>query len=173
MDRGKKEQRVKSLHAALAETTVVVVAHQSGMTVEEVTDLRREMRAAGANFRVTKNRLAQRALNGTRYEPLKSLFRGPSAIAFSRDPIAAAKVAVAYAEKNEKLTLIAGALGELQLDLAGIKALAAMPSLDQLRGKIIGLLQAPATKVASVLQAPAGQLARLLSAHAVKGNKAA
>ena len=143
--RTKKKELVDSLHAALAETTVVVVTHQSGMTVEEVTDLRRQMRAAGANFRVTKNKLAQRALDGTKYESLKPLFKGPSAIAFSRDPVAAAKVAVAFAGKNDKLTLIAGALGERQLDVAGIKALAAMPSLDQLRGKIVGLLQAPAT----------------------------
>lgn len=172
MDRTKKKELVESLHAALAETAVVVVTHQTGMTVEEVTDLRRQMRAAGANFRVTKNKLAQRALDGTKYEALKTLFKGPSAIAFSRDPVAAAKVAVAYADKNQKLTLVAGALGERQLDIAGVKALAAMPSLDQLRGKIVGLLKAPATKIAGVLQAPAGQLARVVSAHARSGKAA-
>jgi large subunit ribosomal protein L10 len=172
VDRTKKKELVDSLHAALAETAVVVVTHQTGMTVEEVTDLRRQMRAAGANFRVTKNKLAQRALDGTKYEGLKALFKGPSAIAFSHDPVAAAKIVVAFADKNDKLTVIAGALGERQLDVAGVKALAAMPSLDQLRGKIIGLLQAPATKVAGVLQAPAGQLARVVAAHARSGKAA-
>ncbi len=173
MDRDHKKKLVDTLHNALAETTVVVVTHQTGMTVQEVTELRRQMRAAGANFRVTKNRLAQRALAGTKFEQLKPLFKGPTAIAFSRDPVAAAKVAVAYAEKNQKLTVIAGSLNDRPLDLAGIKALATLPSLDQLRGKMIGLLQAPATKIAGVLQAPAGQLARLLGAHASKAGKAA
>ena len=172
MDRAKKKQLIDSLHAALAETTVVVVTHQTGMTVEEVTDLRRQMRAVGANFRVTKNKLAQRSLEGTKFEALKPLFKGPSAIAFSRDPVAAAKVAVAYAEKNDKLTVIAGALGDRPLDIAGVKALASLPSLDQLRGKIVGLLQAPATKIAGVLQAPAGQLARVVAAYAKSGKAA-
>jgi large subunit ribosomal protein L10 len=173
VDRDHKKKLVDSLHDALAETNVVVVTHQTGMTVAEVTDLRRQMRAAGANFRVTKNRLAQRAVTGTKYEPLKPLFKGPTALAFSQDPVAAAKVAIAYAEKNEKLKVVAGALGDRPLDLAAIKALATLPSLDQLRGKMIGLLQAPATKIAGVLQAPAAQLARLLGAHAAKSGKAA
>ena len=172
MDRAKKKQLIDSLHAALTDTQVVVVTHQTGMTVEEVTDLRRQMRAAGANFRVTKNKLAQRSLDGTKFEALKPLFKGPSAIAFSHDPVAAAKVAVAYSEKNDKLKLIAGALGETSLDIAAIKALASMPSLDQLRGKIVGLLKAPATKIAGVLQAPAGQLARVVAAHAKSGKAA-
>ena len=172
MDRAKKKQLIDSLHTALSDTQVVVVTHQTGMTVEEVTDLRRQMRAAGANFRVTKNKLAQRSLEGTQFVGLKALFKGPSAIAFSRDPVAAAKVAVAYAEKNDKLKLVAGALGERALDIAGIKALASMPSLDQLRGKIVGLLNAPATKIAGVLQAPAGQLARVVAAHARSGKAA-
>lgn len=172
MDRAKKKQLIESLHAALADTQVVVVTHQTGMTVEEVTDLRRQMRAVGANFRVTKNKLAQRSLDGTKFEGLKPLFKGPSAIAFSRDPVAAAKVAVAYSEKNDKLKLVAGALGERALDIAGIKALASMPSLDQLRGKIVGLLNAPATKIVGVLQAPAGQLARVVAARAKSGKAA-
>jgi len=172
VDRAKKKQLIDSLHAALADTQVVVVTHQTGMTVEEVTELRRQMRAAGANFRVTKNKLAQRSLDGTQFVGLKPLFKGPSAIAFSRDPVAAAKVAVAYSEKNDKLKLVAGALGDRALDIAGIKALASLPSLDQLRGKIVGLLQAPATKIAGVLQAPAGQLARVVAAHARSGKAA-
>ncbi len=172
MDRDHKKKLVDTLRADLADVSVVVVAHQTGMTVAEVTDLRRQMRAAGANFRVTKNRLAQLALVGTKFEKLKPLFTGPTAIAFSRDPVAAAKVAVAYADKNEKLKVIGASLGEQQLDVAGVKALATLPSLDQLRGKMIGLLQAPATKIAGILQAPAGQLARLLGAHARKGEAA-
>lgn len=172
MDRDHKKKLVDTLHADLVDTNVVVVAHQTGMTVAEVTELRRQMRAAGANFRVTKNRLAQRALIGTKFEQLTSLFTGPTAIAYSRDPVAAAKVAVAFAEKNEKLKVIGASLGNQQLDVAGVKALATLPSLDQLRGKMVGLLQAPATKIAGILQAPAGQLARLLGAHARKGEAA-
>jgi large subunit ribosomal protein L10 len=172
VDRDHKKKLVDTLHADLVDTNVVVVAHQTGMTVAEVTELRRQMRAAGANFRVTKNRLAQRALIGTKFEQLTSLFTGPTAIAYSRDPVAAAKVAVAFAEKNEKLKVIGASLGNQQLDVAGVKALATLPSLDQLRGKMVGLLQAPATKIAGILQAPAGQLARLLGAHARKGEAA-
>jgi large subunit ribosomal protein L10 len=173
VDRDHKKKLVDLMHAELADTSVVVITHQTGMTVDEVTELRRQMRAAGANFRVTKNRLAQLALAGTKFEQLKPLFKGPTAIAFSRDPVAAAKVAVAFADKNDKLKVIAASLGNVQLDAAGVKTLATMPSLDELRGKMIGLLQAPATKIAGVLQAPAAQLARLLGAHARKAGAAA
>ena len=167
MDRDHKKKLVDSLHDALAaDTSLVVVTHQTGMTVGEVTELRRQMRAAGANFRVTKNRLAQRALAGTKFEPLKPLFKGPTAIAFSRDPVAAAKVAIAYAEKNEKLKVIAGSLGDRQLDLAGVKALATLPSLPGMQSKFLGTLMAPATKLAMTLSASAAQFARVLSARA-------
>ena len=142
------------------------------MTVEEVTELRRQMRAAGASFKVTKNRLARRALAGTKFERLSPMFTGPTAIAFSRDPVAAAKVAVEFANKNEKLRIVGGGLNDQQLDVQGIKSLATMPSLDQLRAKLLGMLQTPATRIASVLQAPGGQIARVLSAHAKQGGAA-
>ena len=168
MDRSHKEAVVTSLHESLTDIACVVVTHQTGMTVAEVTDLRRRMRAAGANFKVTKNRLARIALTGTKFERLSSLFTGPTAIAYSRDPVAAAKVAVEFANKNEKLSIVGGSLGEQQLDVAGVKALATMPSLDQLRAKLLGILQTPATRIASVLQAPGSQVARVLGAYARK-----
>ena len=168
MDRAQKEKLVTSLQQALSDTACVVVTHQTGMTVEEVTDLRRQMRAAGANFKVTKNRLARRAFAGTKFEQLAPMFTGPTAIAFSRDPVAAAKVAVEFANRNEKLRIIGGGLNEQQLDVAGIKSLATLPSLDELRAKLLGMLQTPATRIASVLQAPGGQIARVLGAYAKK-----
>ena len=168
MDRSQKEALVTSLQSQLSDIACVVVTKQTGMTVAEVTDLRRRMRAAGASFKVTKNRLARIALTGTKFEGLSPMFTGPTAIAYSRDPVAAAKVAVEFANKNEKLTIIGGGLGEQKLDAAGVKALATMPSLDQLRAKILGMLQTPATRIASVLQAPGGQVARVLGAYARK-----
>ena len=168
MDRSQKEKLVGSLQQSLSDVACVVVTHQTGMTVEEVTDLRRQMRAAGANFKVTKNRLARRAFAGTKFERLSPMFTGPTAIAFSRDPVAAAKVAVEFANRNDKLTIVGGALGGRQLDVAGVKALASMPSLDELRAKLVGMLQTPATRIASVLQAPGGQVARVLAAYAKK-----
>jgi len=149
------------------------VTHQSGLTVAESTDLRRKMLAEGANFKVTKNRLAKLALAGTPYEGLADLFEGPTAIAWSSDPVAAAKVAVGFAKDNEKLTVIGGAMGELRLDADGIKALATLPSLDELRAKLVGMLNTPATRIAGVLQAPAGQVARVLGAYAQQGDEAA
>ena len=168
MDRSQKEALVTSLHDALSGTALVVVTHQTGLTVAEVTDLRRQMRAAGASFKVAKNRLARIALTGTKFELLSALLTGPTALAYSEDPVAAAKVAVEFANKNDKLKIVGGSLGELQLDAAGVKALATLPSLDQLRGKLLGLLQTPATRIASVLQAPGGQVARVLGAYARK-----
>jgi large subunit ribosomal protein L10 len=173
VERLQKEQLVADLHHALADTACVVITHQTGLTVLEVTELRRQMRAAGASFKVTKNRLARRAIAGTKFEQLSSLFTGPTAIAFSRDPIAAAKVAVEYANKNVKLSIVGGSLGAQQLDAAGVKALATLPSLDQLRAKMVGLLQAPAGRLAAVLQAPGSQLARVLDAYAKKAGQAA
>ncbi len=172
MDRSQKEKLVENLHDALGETSCFVITHQSGLTVAEVTVLRRQMRDAGASFKVTKNRLARLALAGTKFEQLSPQFIGPTAIAYSRDPVAAAKVAVEFANKNDKLTIIGGALGEKQLDAAGIKALATMPSINELRAKLLGMLQTPATRVAGVLQAPAAQLARVLNAYATKGEAA-
>lgn len=171
MDRTQKQQIAEALHQDLAETVCVVVTHQTGLTVDEVTQLRRQMRNAGAHYRVTKNRLARRALEGTPFASLAPLFTGPTAIAFSRDPVAAAKAAVEYANRNNKLSVIGGGLSGQALDAAAVKALASLPSLDELRGKIIGLIQAPATKLAGLLQAPAGQLARVLAAHAEKAGE--
>ena len=173
MDRTNKEKVVTALKSALSDTVCVVITHQVGLTVQEVTNLRRQMRAAGAGFKVTKNRLARRALEGTKFERLSPMFTGPTAIAYSRDPVAAAKVAVEFANRNDKLRIVGGGLGEQQLDAEGVKTLATMPSLEQLRAKLIGLLQTPAARIVGVLQAPGGQIARVLSAYAEKAGQAA
>lgn len=175
MNCSEKAEAIAELNQTFKGANLVVVTRQTGLTVAEVTDLRRKIRAAGASYKVTKNRLTLRALEGTPFTALGSLFSGPTAIAYSEDPVAAAKVVAAFAKDNEKLTIVGGALGENVLDVAGVQALATLPSLDALRGKIIGLLQAPATKVAGVLQAPAGQLARVFGAYGAKedGAKAA
>lgn len=169
MDRAEKEDLVASLNETFNEAEVVVVTHYSGLTVAEMGELRSKMREAGARFKVTKNRLTRRALSGTKFEGISDLFSGPTAIAYSDDPVAAAKAAVGFAKENEKLVLLGGSLGEESLDVAAIKSLATLPSLDELRGKIVGLLNSPATKVAGVLQAPAGQVARVIGAHAASG----
>ena len=166
MDRLQKEELVASLNDVFGTTNLVVVTRPIGLTVAESTDLRRRMRESGANFKVTKNRLTRLALKGTKFEPLSDFFIGPTAIAFSEDPIAAAKVAVNFAEKNDKLEIIGGSLYEEILDKAGISTLARLPSLDELRGKIVSLINAPATKIARVLGAPASQVARVLQAYA-------
>jgi large subunit ribosomal protein L10 len=169
VDRTQKQELTASLHQDLSETVCLVVTHQTGLSVAEVTQLRRQMRNAGARYRVTKNRLVRRALEGTPFAELAPLFTGPTAIAFSQDPVAAAKAAVEYANRNNKLTIVGGGLSGQVLDHAGIRALAVLPSLDELRGKIIGLINAPATKLATLLQTPGGQLARVLAAHAEAG----
>jgi large subunit ribosomal protein L10 len=166
VDRARKEELVTELNQSFAEAALVVVTQQTGLTVSESTELRTRMREAGAGYKVTKNRLAKLALAGTPYEPITDLFSGPTAIAYSADPVAAARVAVNYAKENDKLTVVGGAMGDTLLDENAVKALASLPSLDELRGKLVGLLNAPATKVAGVLQAPAGQLARVFGAYA-------
>ncbi len=165
MDRAEKVELVADLNKSFAETHLVVVTQQSGITVAEASTLRRQMRDAGASYKVTKNRLTRLALEGTKFEALQSLFTGPTAIAVSEDPVAAAKVCVEFAKKNTKLTVVGGALGKEMLDRVMVENLAKLPSLDELRGKLIGVLQAPATKLAGVTQAPAGQLARVFSAY--------
>ncbi len=172
MDRSEKEALVASMRTVFEETTLVVVTHQTGLTVSQMTDLRRRMRDAGASYKVTKNRLARLALEGTKFSGISDLFKGPTAIAYSADPVAAAKVAVTFAKDNEKLLIVGGAMGEQLLDQDGIKALASLPSLDELRAKLVGLIGTPATRVAQVLQAPAGQLARVVNAYAQKGEAA-
>ena len=166
MDRARKEELVTELSQSFAEAALVVVTQQTGLTVSESTELRTRMREAGAGYKVTKNRLAKLALAGTTYEQISDLFSGPTAIAYSADPVAAARVAVNYAKENDKLTVVGGAMGDTLLDENAVKALASLPSLDELRSKLVGLLNAPATKVAGVLQAPAGQLARVFGAYA-------
>jgi len=166
VDRARKEELVTELNQSFAEAALVVVTQQTGLTVSESTELRSRMREAGAGYKVTKNRLAKLALAGTPYEPITDLFSGPTAIAYSADPVAAARVAVSYAKENDKLIVVGGAMGDTLLDENAVKALASLPSLDELRGKLVGLLNAPATKVAGVLQAPAGQLARVFGAYA-------
>jgi large subunit ribosomal protein L10 len=165
VERSQKQALVTTLHQDLSDTVCVVVTHQTGLTVAEVTQLRRQMRSAGARYRVTKNRLARRAIEGTAFADLAPLFTGPTAIAFSYDPVAAAKAAVEFANRNDKLTIVGGGLSGQLLDAAAVKALATLPSLDQLRSRLIGLLNAPATKLAVLLQTPGGQLARVLAAH--------
>ena len=172
MDRARKEKLVTELNQSFEEASLVVVTQQSGMTVAESTDLRGRMREAGAGYKVTKNRLAKLALAGTTYEPISDLFNGPTAIAFSADPVAAARVAVNYSKENDKLVVIGGAMGDTILDENAVKVLASLPSLDELRGKMVGMLSTPATRVAGVLQAPAGQLARVLGAYANQGEAA-
>ena len=172
MDRTEKEDLVTSMHKAFEESSIVVVTHYSGMTVAEMDDLRMQMRDAGAKFKVTKNRLTRRALEGTKYQPLDTLFTGSTAIAYSEDPVAAAKAAVNFSKDNEKLIVLGGALGVEQLDIAAIKSLASLPSLDELRAKIVGMFSTPATRIAGVLQAPAGQIARVIGAHSASGGAA-
>jgi large subunit ribosomal protein L10 len=164
--RARKTEIVDSLRGVFSDAGVVVVTHYQGMSVAEVTELRRGMREAGARFRVTKNRLAKIALADTPYSSLAGLFTGPTAIAFSSDPVAAPKAAVGYAKRNEKLAIIGGALGGSLLTAAQVRALADLPSLDEVRAKLVGLLTTPAARVISVLQAPGAQLARVLAAHA-------
>jgi large subunit ribosomal protein L10 len=166
VNRTEKAELIETLQSAFNESSTVVVAHQVGMTVAESGDLRRKMREAGAGFKVTKNRIAKLALKGTRFEDLDSMFTGPTAVGMSQDPVAAAKAIVDYAKGNKKITIIGGSMDGKTLDQAGVEALAKMPSLDELRGKLVGLVQAPAAKMARVTQAPAGKLARVIQARA-------
>ncbi len=168
MDRTEKREFVATLATVFAETSMVVVTQNNGLTVAEVTMLRQRMRAAGATFKVAKNRLAVLALDGTRFDGIAPLLKGPVALAWAVDPVAVAKVAVEFAKTNEKLVVLGGALGTQMLDADGIKALADLPSLDTLRARLVGLIATPATRIAGVLQAPAAQLARVFGAYATK-----
>lgn len=170
MERAEKREVVTALHDVLAKTGVVVVAHYAGLTVAEMTKLRSDMRSAGGQVKVAKNRLAKLALEGTDAKGIAELLRGPTCIAYSADPIAAPKVAVKFAKANEKFVILGGAMGTTVLDAAGVSALASLPSLDELRSKLIGLIQAPASKIARILNEPGAQLARVFAAY---GNKEA
>ena len=168
MDRSQKADLVDELKSVFSETSVVVVTRNLGLTVAQSTDLRLKMRDAGAQFKVTKNRLALIALEGSKYSPIGDLLTGPTALATSVDPVAAAKVAVEFAKTNDRFEIVGGAMGDTILDVNGIMALAALPSLDQLRATIIGLVQAPATKIARTVSEPGAQLARVFGAYAAK-----
>ncbi len=165
MDRNQKKELVAQLAKTFGETQVVVVTRNHGLTVAQVSDLRQRMRGAGAQFKVAKNRLARIALEGTPYQDLGHLLVGPVGLATSADPVAAAKAAVEFAKSNEKFEIVGGAMGSTMLDLNGVKALAELPSLDELRAKLVGLLQAPATKIAQLSTAPAAKLARVFAAY--------
>jgi large subunit ribosomal protein L10 len=165
VNRQEKAELIETLQTTLNASSTVVVTHQVGMTVAESSDLRVKMREAGAGFKVTKNRIAKLALKGTRYEELDGMFTGPTAIGTSEDPVAAAKALVDFAKDNDKLTIIGGSMDGKTLDKAGVEALAKMPSLDELRGRLVGLIQAPAAKIARVTQAPAGKVARVIKAR--------
>lgn len=169
MDRATKEQFVIDLRDALSRAELVVVTKQLGLTVAEVRNLRGTMRSQEASYKVTKNTLARLAIKGTKFEGLESMLSGPIALAFSMDPIAAAKISVQYAATNENFSVVGGCLDGKILSMEDVKNLASLPSLDELRGKIVGVLVAPATRVATLMQAPAAQLARVLNAYATKG----
>lgn len=166
MDRAGKEELVSTLNGVFQNASVVVVAHYSGLTVVQMQRLRREMKKAGAAVKVAKNRLVKIALDGTDVASISGLMKGPTILAYSADPVAAAKVAVDFAKTNDKLVILGGAMGKTSLNLDGVKALASLPSLDELRAKIVGLLVAPATKIAQLSTAPAAKLARVFGAYA-------
>ena len=166
MDRSQKAESVASLNAVFSEVGVVIIARNLGLTVAQSTALRGKIRDAGASYKVAKNRLAKLAIKDTDYAGQDDLFTGPTAIATSVDPVAAAKAVVDFAKTNDKLEIVGGSMGSLVLNAEGVKALASLPSLDQLRGTIIGLVQAPATKIAQLVTAPAGKLARVFGAYA-------
>ena len=166
MDRSQKADLVAELKDVFADTGVVVVTRNLGLSVAQSSDLRSKMRDAGAQFKVAKNRLAKIALDGTDYSPISEFLVGPTALATSSDPVAAAKVAVEFAKTNDKFEIVGGAMGTTLLNVEGVKALAQLPSLDELRGTLIGLIQAPATKIARIAVEPASMMARVLAAKA-------
>lgn len=168
MNRSEKTEAVAALNATFSEAASVIVTRNLGLTVSQSTELRLKMRDAGASYKVAKNRLAKIALEGTQYAPISDLLSGPVALGTSTDPVAAAKIAVEFAKTNPKLEIVGGAMGDTLLDIDGVKALASMPSLDELRAKIVGLVQAPATKIAQLSTAPAAKLARVFGAYAAK-----
>jgi large subunit ribosomal protein L10 len=170
VERAEKREVVTALHDAIAKTGVVVVAHYAGLTVAQMTKLRSDMRSAGGQVKVAKNRLVKLALEGTDAKGIADLLKGPTCLAYSADPVAAPKVAVKFAKANDKFVILGGAMGATVLDAKGVSSLADLPSLDELRGKLIGLLQAPASKIARTLNEPGAQLARVFGAY---GNKEA
>ena len=170
MERAAKRELVDQLQASLKGAGSIVVARNTGLTVADLETLRTQMRQAGGAVKVAKNRLAKLALKETDNADISALFEGPTVLAFAKDPMTAPKIASAFADKNQKFVVLGGAMGKTGLDANNVKALATMPSLDQLRAMLAGMLKQPATRIASVLQAPGGQIARVLSAYAEKGN---
>lgn len=172
MDRAGKRELVATLNSSFKEAGSIVVAHYAGLTVAQMQTLRRQMKAQGATVKVAKNRLTKLALDGTGVGDIGPYLKGPTVIAFAKDPVAAPKAATEFAKGHDKFVVLGGALGKSALDANGVKALATMPSIDELRAKLIGVINAPATKLAGVLQAPAGGLARVVAAYAKKGEAA-
>ena len=168
MERAEKRDVVTALHEVFAKTGVIVVAHYAGLTVAQMTRLRSDMRSAGGQVKVAKNRLVKLALEGTDAKGIADLLKGPTCLAFSADPIAAPKVAVKFAKANEKFVILGGAMGVTVLDAKGVNSLADLPSLDELRSRLIGLIQAPASKIARTLNEPGAQLARVFAAYGSK-----
>jgi len=173
LDRAEKGELVATLGELFKATKVVVVAHYSGLTVAQMQTLRRQMKQAGASVKVAKNRLAKIALQGSEVASIAPLLKGPTLIAYSGDPVAAPKVAVDFAKAHEQFVILGGAMDKTALDPNGVKALAALPSLDELRGKIVGLIAAPATKIAQLMNAPAAKVARVVAAYAAKSGEGA
>ena len=169
VERAAKAELVTELKGVFKTANTVVVAHYAGLTVNQMQNLRRQARASGTTVKVAKNRLAKIALEGTDAAPIGPLLKGPTLIAYSGDPVAASKVTVDFAKGHEKFVILGGVMGKTTLDPNGVKALAALPSLDELRAKIVGLIQAPATKIAQVISAPAAKVARVVQAYASKG----
>jgi len=172
VDRAGKEELVAQYGGIFENAGVIVVTHYSGLSVPQLDDLRNQMAEVGGTVKVTKNRLVKLALAGTENESVSEYFTGPTAIAYSDDPVAAPKIAAKFAKENENLVILGGVMGSTALDAASVKNLASLPSLDELRGQLVGLINSPATKVAGVLQAPAGQLARVMGAKAAQGDAA-
>ena len=172
MDRAEKREFVSELNEVFKASGSVVVASYSGVTVAQMNDLRSKMRASGGTVKVAKNRLAKIALQGTESEEIANLFKGQTLICFSNDPITAPKIASEFAKTNDKLVIIGGAMGNTTLDAEGVKALATLPSLDELRARLLGMIQTPASRIAQVINAPAGQLARVFAAYAEKSEAA-
>lgn len=168
MDRSEKEQMVSSLRQGFLESKLIIVAHQTGLTVDEVSGLRRQMREAGAQFKVAKNTLARLAVAGTQNEGINDLLSGPTALAYSKDPVAAAKISIKFANSNDRFKVIGGILDGKVLSEQDVETLSKLPSLDELRARIVGIISTPATRIAGILQAPAGQLARVFSAYSKK-----
>jgi large subunit ribosomal protein L10 len=172
VDRAEKQELIGFLQEVFKASGVVVVAHYSGLTVVQMQQLRKQMKQAGATVKVAKNRLAKIALEGMDVATIAPLLKGPTLLAYSSDPIAAPKVAVDFARGNDKFVILGGAMGKTSLNSDGVKALATLPSLDELRAKLVGLIQAPATKIAQIVNAPASKLARVFGAYAKRDEAA-